>query len=122
MARNKFGNKKTVVDEITFDSQAEAKYYQQLKWLKQAKQIKDFKLQPKFLLQEAFKKNGKTFRKIEYKADFEVYRLDGTIEIVDVKGAITKDFAIKRKLFERKYLGSLIVLKYDKKKGFIEMK
>jgi hypothetical protein len=119
---SKYGNKKTVVDNITFDSKAEAIYYQQLKWLKQSKQIKDFKLQPKFLLQDEFKKNGKSFRKIEYKADFEVYRLDGTIEIVDVKGAITKEFAIKRKLFERKYLGSLIVLKYDKKKGFTEMK
>jgi hypothetical protein len=122
MARSKYGNKKTVVDDITFDSQAEAKYYQQLKWLKQSGQIRNFKLQPKFLLQEAFKKNGNTFRKIEYKADFEIHRLDGTIEIVDVKGAITKEFAIKRKLFERKYLDSLTVLKYDKHKGFVEMK
>jgi hypothetical protein len=122
LAGSKYGNKKTVVDNITFDSQAEAVYYQQLKWLKQAKQIKDFKLQPKFLLQEAFKKNGKTFRKIEYKADFEVHRLDDSVEIVDIKGAITKEFAIKRKLFERKYLDSLTVLKYDKKKGFVEVK
>ncbi len=122
MARSKYGNRKTVVDNITFDSAAEAKYYVQLKWLKQAKQIKEFKLQPKFLLQEAFKKNGKTFRKIEYKADFKVYRTDGTIEIVDIKGAITKEFAIKRKLFERKYLDSLTVLKYDKLKGFVEVK
>jgi hypothetical protein len=122
MARSKYGNRKTVVDNFTFDSAAEAKYYVQLKWLKQAKQIKDFKLQPKFLLQEAFKKNGKTFRKIEYKADFKIYRLDGTIEIVDIKGAITKEFAIKRKLFERKYLDSLTVLKYDKHKGFVEVK
>lgn len=122
MGGSKYGNKKTVVDNIIFDSKAEATYYQQLKWLKQAKQIKDFKLQPKFLLQEAFKKNGKTFRKIEYKADFEVHRLDDSVEIVDIKGAITKEFAIKRKLFERKYLNSLTVLKYDKKKGFVEMK
>lgn len=121
MARSKFSNEKTVVDGITFDSKAEAKYYVQLKWLKQANQIKDFKLQPKFLLQEAFKKNGKTFRKIEYNADFEIHKLDGTIEIVDVKGAITKEFAIKRKLFERKYLDTLTILKYDKSKGFVEV-
>jgi hypothetical protein len=119
---SKYGNKKTIVDDITFDSKAEAIYYQQLKWLKQAKQIKEFKLQPKFLLQEAFKKNGKTFRKIEYKADFEIRRLDDSVEIVDIKGAITKEFAIKRKLFERKYLDSLTILKYDKKKGFVEVK
>lgn len=122
MARNKYGARKVTIDGITFDSIAESKYYEQLKWLKQGKQIKDFKLQPKFLLQEAFKKNGKTFRKIEYKADFMVYKLDGTVEIVDVKGAITKEFAIKRKLFERKYLDTLTILKYDKHKGFVEMK
>lgn len=122
MAGNKYRNRKTEVDGIIFDSQAEATYYQQLKWLKQAKQIKDFKLQPKYLLQDSFKKNGKTFRKIEYKADFEVYNLDGTIEIIDIKGAITKEFALKRKLFERQYVGTITLLKYDKKKGFIELK
>lgn len=112
-ARPKYGNKKTVVDGITFDSQAEAIYYNQLKWLKQGKQIKDFKLQPKFLLQEGFKKNGKTFRKIEYIADFEVINLDGRTQIIDIKGTITKEFAIKRKLFERMYMDSITLLKYE---------
>lgn len=119
---SKYGNKKTVIDNITFDSQAEATYYQQLKWLKQARQIKDFKLQPRYILQEGFKKNGKTFHKIEYVADFEVYKLDDSVEVVDIKGAVTKEFSLKRKLFERKYLNSITLLKYDKKKGFIEMK
>lgn len=122
MARNKFGNEKVIVDGHKFDSKAEATYYAQLKWLKQAKQIKDFKMQPKFVLQDGFNKNGKNFRSIVYKADFEVHRLDETIEIVDIKGAITKEFAIKRKLFERKFLDTLTILKYDKHKGFIEIK
>lgn len=122
MVKSKYHNRKTVVDNITFDSKAESLYYEQLKWLKQAKQIKDFKLQPSFILQDGFKKNGKTFRKIEYKADFEVIRLDGTTEIIDIKGAITKEFALKRKLFEWKYLNSITLLKYDRTKGFIEMK
>jgi hypothetical protein len=122
MADSKYGNKKVIIDGHKFDSIAESKYYLQLKWLKQAKQIKDFKLQPTFLLQEAFKKNGKAFRKIEYVADFEVCRLDGTTQIIDIKGAITKEFAIKRKLFERRYLDTLTILKYDKKKGFVEIK
>ncbi|MFB7302593.1 DUF1064 domain-containing protein [Heyndrickxia sporothermodurans] len=117
----KYGNKKTIVDGITFASIAEAKYYQQLKWLKQAKQIKDFKLQPRYILQEAFKKNGKHFRSIAYVADFEVLKLDGSIEVVDIKGVETKEFAIKRKLFERKYLDTLSVLAYDDHMGFIEL-
>lgn len=111
--KSKYGNKKTVVDGITFDSKAEAIYYQQLKWLKQAKQIKDFKLQPRYILQEGFKKNGKSFRKIEYVADFEVYKLDGSTEIIDIKGVLTKEFQLKQKLFELKYLESITLLKYE---------
>lgn len=119
--RSKYGNKKVVVDGHTFDSKAEAKYYQQLKWLQQAKLIKSFKLQPRYLLQEGFKKNGKTYRAIHYKADFEVHKLDGTVEIIDIKGAITKEFSIKRKLFEMKYIDSIKLLKYDQHRGFVEV-
>lgn len=114
---SKYNNKIVEIDGITFQSKAEAKYYEQLKWLKQNKQIKDFELQPKFLLQESFKKNGKSFRKIEYIADFKVINLDGTIEIIDIKGQMTEAFKIKRKLFERQYLHTLTLLKYVKKYG-----
>lgn len=118
---NKYGNHKQVVDGHKFDSKAEAMYYGQLKWLLQAKQIKGFKLQPRYLLQEGFKKNGKTYRKIEYVADFEVEKLDGTIEIIDIKGTVTKEFSIKRKLFERQYMDSIKLLKYDRDRGFVEV-
>lgn len=121
MTRNKFGNRKTVVDGITFDSRAEAKYYEQLKWLKKAKQINDFKLQPKFLLQEAFKKNGITIRKIEYKADFEIHNLDGSVEIIDVKGVETEAFKIKKKLFEKRYPYPLKLVTLDQSLGWIEL-
>ncbi|MDE1440947.1 DUF1064 domain-containing protein [Bacillus licheniformis] len=120
MRANKF-NAKTYVDGFKFDSKAEAQYYLQLKWLKRAKQIKDFKLQPRFLLQETFKKNGKTFRKIEYVADFEVHNLDGSTEIIDIKGVVTEGFKIKRKLYERRYDTPLKVLAYDDSFGFIEI-
>lgn len=121
MLANKYGNKKTVVDGITFDSRAEAKYYEQLKWLKQAKQIKDFKLQPRFILQEAFKKNGKNIRKIEYVADFEILNLDGTVEIVDVKGHETKEFLLKKKLFEKRYEHTLKLVTLDETFGWVEL-
>lgn len=68
-------------------------YYIQLKWLLQANQIKYFELQPRFLLQDKFVKNGKTFRKIEYIADFKVFRNDGSIDIIDIKRAETKEFS-----------------------------
>jgi hypothetical protein len=67
-------------------------------------------LQPRFLLQEAFKKNGVTHRKIEYLADFKVNNMDGSVQIVDEKGALTEVLKIKRKLFEKKYPEHTLVL------------
>lgn len=68
---NKYRNKKTKIDMYVFDSIAESKRYKELKLLEMAKEISKLELQPKFTLQEAFKKNGKTYRKIEYIADFK---------------------------------------------------
>lgn len=53
---NKYGNHKSVVDGYKFDSKAETLYYGQLKWLLQAKQIKGFNMQQRYLLQEGFKR------------------------------------------------------------------
>ena len=99
---SKYRNKKTQVDMYVFDSIAESKRYKELALLEQAKQIKELKLQPKFLLQEGFRKNGKTYRKIEYIADF-MYIENGKVIIEDVKGMETDVFKLKRKLFEYKY-------------------
>jgi hypothetical protein len=98
----------------------EQKYHQQLIWLQEAKQIKSFKIQPRYLLQEGFKKGGKTFKKIEYVADFEVLKPDGGVEVIDIRGAITKELLLKRQLFECKYLGSITLLKY-KNGQFVEV-
>lgn len=100
---SKYNNKKVVYAGITFDSKAERDYYLYLLDLKQRGIVTDIQLQPSFLLQEKFRKNGKLYREITYKADFEVRYADGHVEIVDVKGMVTKDFAIKQKLFEYKY-------------------
>ncbi|KZN96474.1 hypothetical protein AZI98_08560 [Aeribacillus pallidus] len=114
---SKYKSKKVEVDGHVFDSKIEAKYYDQLKWLQNNKQILFFRLQPRYLLQEAFEKDGKSYRKIEYIADFEVHHLDGTIEVVDVKGIETEAFKIKRKLFEKKYPHKLSLITYVKKYG-----
>lgn len=67
---NKYRNKKVQVDMFVFDSIAESRRYKELKLLEQAGEISKLELQPKFTLQESFRKNGKTYRKIEYRADF----------------------------------------------------
>ncbi|MEJ9210103.1 DUF1064 domain-containing protein [Bacillus smithii] len=117
MSATKYKSKKVEIDGHVFDSKIEARYYEQLKWLQANKQILFFRLQPRYLLQEAFTKDGKTYRKIEYIADFEVHHLDGSIEVIDVKGYETETFKIKRKLFEKKYPHKLSIVTYVKKYG-----
>lgn len=101
---SKYRNKKTQIGMYVFDSIAESKRYKELALLEKAGQIKGLELQPKFLLQEGFKKNGKTYRKIEYIADF-MYIENGKVIIEDVKGMETDVFKLKRKMFEYKYPG-----------------
>ena len=100
---SKFHNKKTIVDGILFDSQMESHYYLYLKELKEQGVVVDFKLQPVFILQEGFSKDGKRIQPIKYIADFEVTYNDGHVEIIDVKGKITEAFKIKRNILLYKY-------------------
>ena len=99
---SKYNNKKTQVDMYLFDSAKEAKRYRDLVLLERAGEIQNLELQPRFLLQEGFKKNNKKWRKLEYVADFK-YIENGKTVVEDVKGFETKEFKIKRKIFEYKY-------------------
>ena len=103
----KYHNTKTVVDGIKFDSKLEAERYAQLKILERAGVIRSLELQPSFELLPSFRKNGKTWRKTVYKADFRyILCEDDRIIIEDVKGSIaviTDVFRLKQKLFEYKY-------------------
>ena len=104
MSYNKYKNKKTIVDGIKFDSEMESHYYLYLKHLKEIGEVIDFELQPTFLLQEGFStKDGDTIRPIKYIADFRVVYRDGHEEVIDVKGKITAEFKIKRKMLLYKY-------------------
>ena len=100
---NKYYNQETIVDGIKFQSKKEAQRYLELKLLQKAGEISNVELQPKFILQEKFKKKGKTYREINYIADFK-YIENGQVVVEDVKGLKTDVFQIKHKLFEYKYL------------------
>lgn len=103
----KYHNTKTVADGIKFDSKLESERYTQLKMMERAGVISNLELQPSFELLPSFRKNGKTWRKTVYKADFRYILSDGDrIIIEDVKGStavITDVFRLKQKLFEYKY-------------------
>lgn len=104
MRRSKFNAIKTIVDGIRFDSRKEAKRYQELKLLERAGEIEHLELQPRFLLQDKFKLDGVTHRKIEYVADFKYWVIKEERWIVeDVKGVKTQVYKLKKKIFLNKY-------------------
>ena len=103
MSYNKYKNKKTMIDGFKFDSEMESHYYLYLKQLKEIGEVVDFVLQPTYLLQEGFNLNGKRIRAITYKADFKVIYKDGHEEVIDVKGKLTEEFKIKRKMLLYRY-------------------
>lgn len=102
--RHKYNAKKTIVDGIIFDSKKEAARYSYLKNLELVGKIDRLELQPRFVLMEGFRYEGKAIRKIEYVADF-LYRDLSTYELVveDVKGVKTDVYKLKKKLFLKHY-------------------
>jgi hypothetical protein len=102
MTYAKYRNRRTVIDGITFDSKGEALRYIDLKLLQCSGDISDLRLQPEYELQPSFRHDGRTVRKIVYRADFE-YRENGRLVAEDYKGARTQVFDLKRKLFMFRY-------------------
>lgn len=100
---SKYNARKTEMDGIVFDSRLEANYYKLLQFQKKIGEIKDFTLQPTYVLQEGFKRGKRKVQAITYKADFLVTYPDGKQEIIDCKGVKTEVYRIKKKLFEYKY-------------------
>ena len=100
MKGNKFYNKKTVVDGITFASKAEASRYSYLMDLQRKGDISKLYCQVKYLLIPKKKKDdGKMERECCYIADFVYNDINNNIITEDVKGGESlPDYIIKRKL------------------------
>jgi hypothetical protein len=99
----KYSSRKTVVDNINFSSKREANRYVELKLLQKAGLISNLSLQPEFMLQPGFEKNGKRYRPIRYIADFRYFDERGNDIVEDTKGVRTKVYRLKKKLFEYRY-------------------
>lgn len=96
--KSKYGANKKEVDGIRFDSEKEAKRYQELKLLQKAGVIGLLELQVPYELNE-----GGT-HSLRYIADF-VYMVSETGEKVveDAKGFRTKEYKKKRRLMKKIY-------------------
>jgi len=97
-SRPKYGNKKTVVNGIKFDSKWEAERYLYIKSLERAGRVKDLELQVRFNLIVNDQKI------CAYIADFRYKREDKNGEwheiVEDAKGVETSEFKLKKKLMK----------------------
>lgn len=93
--QNKYGNQKTTVDGITFDSRKEASRWQELRLMERAGEIVGLKRQLRIELIPA----TKLYRAVSYVADF-VYFDKRTNQTVyeDVKGCKTEIYKLKKKI------------------------
>ena len=94
--RSKYGNRRTYVDGIAFDSAKEATRYKVLLILQGQGHIQHLILQPRFDLVVNEVKIA------TYTADFQ-YVEDGEFIVEDVKGVRTRDYQIKKKLLKALY-------------------
>tara|TARA_R100001224_G_scaffold10523_1_gene5382 strand:- start:1202 stop:1576 length:375 start_codon:yes stop_codon:yes gene_type:complete len=97
-SRSKYGNKKTTIHGITFDSKWESERYLYLKSLEKAGRIKDLELQPRYNILVNDQKI------CAYIADFKYNKenADGIWEhiVEDAKGVETPEFKLKKKLMK----------------------
>lgn len=99
-APTKYGNRKTVVDGITFASAKEARRYGELKLMERAGLVRLLTLQPRYPL----KVNDKLV--CTYVADFSYSTANGEgggigkMIVEDAKGFKTPEYKLKAKLFE----------------------
>ena len=103
MARNKYGARKVVVDGLKFDSQREAKRWQELKLLERAGKIMGLARQTVYELAPAVKLHGEARKKpaLRYVADFRyVTTPDFAYVVEDAKGRDTPVSRIKRHLMK----------------------
>lgn len=102
-SQSKYGNRRTEVDGIRFDSRKEANRWHELKLMEKAGEISGLQRQVPFVLIPEQRAGGKVVeRACKYIADF-VYYLPipfGGLEMVveDAKGVKTDTYKIKKKL------------------------
>lgn len=101
---NKYGAKKIEINGHVFDSKREAEYYKMYKKMVDDGEILGLELHPRFTLIPSFtNRAGKKVRPCHYTADFRLFYPDGRQKIIEVKGFRTRDYVLRRKMFEYKY-------------------
>lgn len=97
--------KKVILNGIKFDSEDEARFYQELEEEAKKGNILYLEIHKPFSLIEPFvKKNGKHSNGLTYEADFVFFdKRVNKWRVVDIKGFEEEHFKIKKKIFECMY-------------------
>ena len=97
-SRSKYGSKKTIVDNIKFDSKWEAERYGQLKAMERGGVVTDLELQVPYNIIINYIKICKYIADFKYKQE----DINGKIEeiVEDAKGFETPEFKLKKKLMK----------------------
>lgn len=115
---SKYNSKRVEYNGIVFDSKLEAEFYKELEIRLMNGEIKNFSIQPKYVLIPKFTKDGKNYREMTYTPDFLIEHLNGNIEAIDIKGFGNQSSEIRKKLFDYFYRDvKLEWLTYSKKYG-----
>ena len=103
----KYQNQRAERGRVHFDSQKEARRYDELLLMLRAGEIRDLRLQPQFTIQESYvTETGERVRAIRYTADFSYIReVSGEKIVEDVKSGPTrtKEYLRNRKLIRSIY-------------------
>jgi hypothetical protein len=105
MRQPKYRNKRTEVNGMLFDSQAEARRYLALRLQEEDGQISQLKRQVAFELVPPVRLLGskRATPAVRYVADFSYLTADGRTIVEDVKGMITPVYRLKRHIMKHKY-------------------
>ena len=98
-AISKYGNRKTEINGILFDSRHEANRWIELTYLERAHMIRDLQRQVAFeLIPKQVDEHGNHERAVKYVADFVYYDKDGNLVVEDAKGMRTDAYKLKKKM------------------------
>lgn len=103
--QGKYRNEQAERGALRFDSQKEARRYDELMTMLRAGVITDLRLQPQFTLQESYvTETGQRIRAVRYTADFS-YKFGGRLVVEDVKSTATrtKEYLRNRKFMRAKF-------------------
>ncbi|MEJ6401019.1 DUF1064 domain-containing protein [Nicoliella lavandulae] len=115
--KTKYNNKKVTIDGLTFDSQAEARYWYTCKQAYLGNKQVEIKYHEAFEIVPAYQIGSKKHAARKYTPDFTVYDKGMLIKVIDVKGGkatMTDGSSMRINLFMYRYKMPVTIAKWNR--------